>query len=1183
MISEIKNDMQKMFENFFDAIILIGLDGRIIELNSKAQSMLGIDKNSGLTMLFSKFVNSDVFEQIIHLPQNGSLPLPAQIKNQNTLEWKEVEIFFQHEILNNQAVKILQLRDLSFLQKKIKQFQESESRLTLAMESVNDGVWDWNIETGETFYSSRYFTMLGYENNEFANTYHSWESLIHPEDIDRVKKTVNEKLSGSDNFYQIVFRMKNKSNNWIWIHARGSVVERNEFGIATRMLGTHTDITERKIFEEKLTLSENRYRTLFENAPIGIYRTTIDGQILASNPALVNMLGFDSFEELQQVNLNFDRFSQGYSRKDFLSEIKNNKNLKGHEAEWKKKDGTELYVRENSQIIENADGTVFFDGTIEDISSLRTATIELKRMSDFNQTILDTVSAIIIVLDKQGNIVMFNKAGEHLTGYTFDEVKGKNHIDVFVSKQIAPQIKKLYETVIESGSITNHENKWITKSGEIIWISWANSVIRNKDGLIEYVVGTGLDITAKRLIEQALKSSEEKHKLLIDTIGEGVVLQNADGKIFSWNKKAEEIFGLAEQEIIGQNSLNFHWPTYKPDGSYYHASEFPSNITLATAVPCDNEIMKVIKNQNQEYWISVSTRPLFYPDESKPYAVAISFSDITELKIAENKLSERTQLLEQAQSLAKIGHFHYSPSTKELFWSDELYRIYGLNTDIPAPFGEAHINLISHDDRNRIGTAMTQTYSEKKQLDMDYSIIRPSGEHRYLSVVANWNISANGEYTLVGTVQDITDRKMNEVFIKERETQLKQQNEEYLALNEELSESYRIIQNINGELTKSKEKAEESDRLKSAFLANMSHEIRTPMNGIIGFAELLKDTDLREDAAKSYIDIINNCGHQLLSIINDIIDISKIEAGQFTVNIAPVSVKETFFELSSIYKPSAQKKNIEINIEHQLFDEQSVILTDENRLKQILNNLISNAIKFTQNGEIILGCSVKDRELLFYVKDTGIGIPDDFKSVIFERFRQVELEKNRQYGGTGLGLSICKALVELLGGKIWLESEEDKGSCFFFTIPYNPSGINLTNLAISLNPSNYEYNWSGKTILIAEDEFTNYRLLEKMLRKTEVKLIRANDGIEAVELCRSHPEINLVLMDIKMPLMDGYEATRLIKEFRKKLPVIAQTAYALSNDKNKALNAGCDDYVSKPIGKDILLKMIHNFFYASIS
>jgi len=252
-------------------------------------------------------------------------------------------------------------------------------------------------------------------------------------------------------------------------------------------------------------------------------------------------------------------------------------------------------------------------------------------------------------------------------------------------------------------------------------------------------------------------------------------------------------------------------------------------------------------------------------------------------------------------------------------------------------------------------------------------------------------------------------------------------------------------------------------------------------------------------------------------------------------------------------------------------------------LKQILNNLISNAIKFTQNGEIILGCSVKDRELLFYVKDTGIGIPDDFKSVIFERFRQVELEKNRQYGGTGLGLSICKALVELLGGKIWLESEEDKGSCFFFTIPYNPSGINLTNLAISLNPSNYEYNWSGKTILIAEDEFTNYRLLEKMLRKTEVKLIRANDGIEAVELCRSHPEINLVLMDIKMPLMDGYEATRLIKEFRKKLPVIAQTAYALSNDKNKALNAGCDDYVSKPIGKDILLKMIHNFFYASIS
>ena len=352
----------------------------------------------------------------------------------------------------------------------------------------------------------------------------------------------------------------------------------------------------------------------------------------------------------------------------------------------------------------------------------------------------------------------------------------------------------------------------------------------------------------------------------------------------------------------------------------------------------------------------------------------------------------------------------------------------------------------------------------------------------------------------------------------------------------------------------------------------MSHEIRTPMNAISGFAELLKLPGLNEETLFQYIDIINSNSQQLLSIIDDIIDISKIEAGQIKISYSKINVNKLLNEIALIFNTVAKSKGIEFKFEFGLKNEEAFAETDEIRLRQIINNLLNNAFKFTSNGSITLGYIARNNVFEFFIKDTGIGIQNYKFEIIFERFRQVESGMSRKYGGTGLGLTISRVLVELLGGRIWLDSQIDKGSTFYFTIPSETSEKIEGKYLNSKEKLNYS--WPDKTILIAEDEEFNFFLIHELLSGTNAKVIRAKNGKEAIETCQKNNSIDLVLMDIKMPEIDGYEAAKIIKSFRPKLPIIAQTAYAMSEDRSKALKAGCDDYISKPLNKNRLLSMI---------
>jgi len=381
------------------------------------------------------------------------------------------------------------------------------------------------------------------------------------------------------------------------------------------------------------------------------------------------------------------------------------------------------------------------------------------------------------------------------------------------------------------------------------------------------------------------------------------------------------------------------------------------------------------------------------------------------------------------------------------------------------------------------------------------------------------------------------------------------------------------------ELIKAKEKAEESDRLKSAFLTNMSHEIRTPMNGILGFTELLKEPNLSSDDKEDFIQTIQISGARMLNTINNIVDISKIESGLISVNTSETNVNEKVEFTYKFFKPEAEIKELKFFVKKSLHGKEAIIKTDNEKVYAILTNLVKNAIKFTYDGSIEFGYEKKGEYLEFFVKDTGIGISRKQQGLIFERFRQGSEEYNRGYEGSGLGLSISKSYVEMLGGKIWVESEEGKGSTFYFTIPYNAASEEETEKINDAHEVTDKVEIKKLKILIVEDDEISYSLLTRILQKISSEVLHAITGVEAVETCRNNPDLDIVLMDIRMPKMNGIEATGLIRQFNRDVIIIAQTAYAFSGDREKALEAGCNDYISKPINKILLIELIKKYCY----
>jgi hypothetical protein len=474
--------------------------------------------------------------------------------------------------------------------------------------------------------------------------------------------------------------------------------------------------------------------------------------------------------------------------------------------------------------------------------------------------------------------------------------------------------------------------------------------------------------------------------------------------------------------------------------------------------------------------------------------------------------------------------------------------------------------FISSEEREKLFEYHKNSLESKLNVkDHQNSIISKSGEKLFISWYNINLLSDSNDITGIASIGvDLTNIKNYEHDLEEINKAVEKQNKEYKIINKELQLS--------------KERAEESDRLKSAFLANMSHEIRTPMNGILGFAELLKNSELANNKQNEYISIIEHSGKRMLNIINDIVSISKIESGVIDINISESNINEQVEFVFAFFKLEIQQKKINFSFTNPLSTEESIVKTDREKVYAVLTNLVKNAIKFTSSGSIEIGYSKKGNYLEFFVKDSGVGVNQKQKELIFERFRQGSESLTRNYEGAGLGLTISKAYVEMLGGSIWVENNQEKGSSFYFTIPYNITVLEKANNIINAKESlNKNCNKTLKVLIVDDDE-TSEKLFSILISSYSKEIIKATNGKEAVEICRNNGDLDLILMDIKMPVLNGHEATKQIREFNKDVVIIAQTAYGMRGDREKALESGCNEYLSKPIIKSQLDSIMQKHF-----
>ncbi|MDO9137989.1 MAG: ATP-binding protein, partial [Lutibacter sp.] len=509
------------------------------------------------------------------------------------------------------------------------------------------------------------------------------------------------------------------------------------------------------------------------------------------------------------------------------------------------------------------------------------------------------------------------------------------------------------------------------------------------------------------------------------------------------------------------------------------------------------------------------------------------------------------------------------------FCNDYLLRITGYERE--EVIGNNWFEVfVPYDERAKLKQLFSNGVIIKKfSTNYENPILTKTGEELY---ILWYNIALKSdEGEVLGTASigvNITESKRHEKMLEEKNSEIEAQNKEYKKINQELRQA--------------KEHAEQSDRLKSAFLANMSHEIRTPMNSILGFSDLLKESKLSSEKQDQYIAVIEHSGKRMLNIINDILIISKIESGIADIHYAEFNINDQIESIYAAFKDEIAQKGINYGYLNTLPDNNAIINSDSEKIYVILVNLLKNAIKFTNHGTIEFGYNLKkdseSAELEFFVKDTGEGIRLEQKELIFERFRQGSEALTRNYEGAGLGLAISKAFVEMLGGKIWVESDEEnlasgKGgsTTFYFTIPYDIKSNKILDMKNLTSKTEKLHQGKDLKVLIVEDDITSEMMLEIMIEDYCKSPLIAFNGLEAVKLCKENPDIDFVLMDIKMHELNGYEATKQIRKFNKDLLIFAQTAFALPGDREKAIAAGCNDYISKPYSQSELTALINKY------
>jgi PAS domain S-box-containing protein len=908
--------------------------------------------------------------------------------------------------------------------------------------------------------------------------------------------------------------------------------------------------------------------SFFNSSPDLLFVFDSNGNILETNNTVTEKLKYTTQELKGKVIFSLHAPEECENARKYLAEI-----LDGKRSycplPLMSKSGDLLYVE--TKITKGTwNGKEAIFSMSKDVSEKMQAEEAARKIAERYRILFSNINDVVFVHEYTesgfpGRFFEVNDIACERLGYTREELltMSPKDIDAPEGYALVPEVMKK----LEKDKHVVWEGTHITKQGVRIPVEISNHLFDMEGRPV--ILATVRDITERKKSGELLKKSEEKYRKIFENIQDIFYQSDLEGRIIDISPSIERYSGYKPEELIG----------IKIEDVYSNPGERAELLKiLAVKGEIEDYIIKLKAKDNREVLVSANIHFLY--DSGKPIALEGSLRDVTErinaqekLKVSEHLLRKQNEDLSALNSELKMRNEHILLINKELQQASDIFmnirtglHIYHLE-DIEDdrtlrmitvnPAAERMTGIISGDV---VGKTIDENFPglRAKGIPQDYAnVVRSKVSKQFEEISYGDNRVVEGAFTFnafplpdncVGiSFENITEQ------IRARET---------------------IIES-NSQLKIAKEKAEESDKLKSSFLANMSHEIRTPMNGIMGFSMMLSDPALPDETRESYVKIINSSCDQLLHIINDVIDISKIETGQTDLFESSFSLIALFDEVISFYSPAANDKGVALSIKQSEgnFDINTEIVSDRTKLRQILDNLLSNAVKFTHSGEIVFRWNIKDELLNVEIQDTGIGIPSEYLDVIFERFRQVDTSFSKNYGGTGLGLSISKAYIQKMGGKIGVASELGKGSAFSFSIPYKASNEDHVPINIPGKKSKIK---EGVKILVVEDEEINWFYLYEIL-KNSARLINAPNGAQAIELIEKNPDIEIVLMDIKLPDINGLELTKIIKSTNPGIKVIAITAFALSGDREKALEAGCSEYISKPVNREALLNLIATF------
>ncbi|MEI6436223.1 MAG: PAS domain S-box protein [Bacteroidota bacterium] len=790
--------------------------------------------------------------------------------------------------------------------------------------------------------------------------------------------------------------------------------------------------------------------------------------------------------------------------------------------------GARDYIIKDNQFLEMIPLIISKVGReIENENKLRLAQQALRISEERYRSLFFMAGEGIFIMATDGKLVEVNESFARMHGYTVKEILEMDlkSLDTNETGKLIPERM----SHILKGEHLIFEVEHFHKNGHVFPLEVSASLISHDGNL--FIQCFHRDISRRKHVEEALKESELKYRSLIECSSDAIFCVDENGRYKFANNLFAATFGQTPDYFVGKT----FWDIYDKEHADYRYEATKKLFLTGVGVSLEVEVPLPDKT----LYFLATTNPV--KDETGKVILNLTHAtDITGLKhtqeVLKTTLARHEALLDAIPDMmfvidaeGAIVDFH-SDNHDELYLKPETFHNKNVKEVLPKEVADLTLE--------KVASVLATGQSDHSTYTLEITGTVKHFESRYV---------ACGDGQVLSIVRDITDRRQAEQ-----------------------------------ELIIAKERAEESDRLKSAFLANMSHEIRTPMNGILGFASLLKEPGLTGEEQQKYIRIIEKGGARMLNIINDIVDISKIESGQMEISISETNINQQIEFIYIFFKPEVEKKGIKFSFKNPLPTSEAFINTDREKIYAILTNLVKNAIKYTNQGSIEFGYKIVETQciasLQFFITDTGIGIPKDRQQAIFDRFVQADIEDRNALQGAGLGLSITKAYIEMLGGAIRVESEPGKGSTFYFTIPYNTGTTVQTIPAKSISDEDTKSSVRKLKILIAEDDETSEELISAVIKGFCKEILTARTGTQAIETCRNNPDMDLILMDIQMPEVSGYEATRQIRQFNKEVVIIAQTAYGLTGDREKSIAAGCNEYISKPIRATLLKGLIQSLF-----